>query len=66
MIMFIVPRLSRGTLGRIVAAFRVRLRRFRSKEAGRYHPERHYMRGPGPRALAKGGPEVHGRGPDGT
>jgi hypothetical protein len=66
MIMFIVPRLSRGPLGRIVAAFRVRLRRLRSTESERYHPERHYMRGPGPRALAKGSSEAHGRGSDGT
>ncbi len=26
---------------------------FRSRIAGRYRPERHYMRGPGPKARAK-------------
>jgi hypothetical protein len=54
-------------LDRLVAAVRIRLRRFRSVEAGRYHPERHYMRGPGPRSLEKQRLRVErGRVPDGN
>jgi hypothetical protein len=43
---------------KLIAAVHALLKRLKTRE--RYHPERHYMRGPGPKARAAAAAQQHG------